>query len=46
MIYHDREFSYDEMSLAIMGIGRGIGLDGLDKNNAFPVTKGIKGCST
>ena len=29
--YLDREFSYDEMSLAIMSIGRGNDLDGLDK---------------
>ena len=30
----DRKFTYDEINFAIANIGRGIGLDGLDKNIA------------
>ena len=35
-------FSYDEMSIAILNIGRGIGIDGLDENIARLFPKGVR----
>ena len=38
----ERNFSYDEMGIAILNTGRGIGMDGLDKNIARLFPKGLR----